>query len=249
MKLTYSGDISETIMFDANSERIKDNWNAASSFLSELPAPTERTGKNGYTWSKISSDSILNFLEKYKSHPDARRADTKLLSSYIKRQVEQDELVEWSVLLASSTKTGHRSYTMSGVGELGLLYRAQYPEKVKKGKYSMRRLLNPPDEVVGLSEKEYETALEITEKAWELDSRRNKAKNPPKKPNGKGIRDARPKTKALLMLYPLDGEKAGLEEDTPVMGIAISFPTSDTAKEISYTATNVFTNAGDLDNI
>ena len=112
MKLTYSGDISETIMFDTKPESIKDNWDAASSFLSELPTPKERTNKgrtriNGYMWSEISSDSILNFLEKYKSHPDARRADTKLLSSYIKRQVEQDELVEWSVLLASSSKPGH----------------------------------------------------------------------------------------------------------------------------------------------
>ncbi len=51
------------------------------------------------------------------------------------------------------------------------------------------------------------------------------------------------------MLYPLDGERVGLEESTPVMGMAISFPASDTAREISYTANNVFTNAGDLDDI
>jgi hypothetical protein len=254
MKLTYSGDISETIMFDTKPEIIKENWETVSSFLSELPTPKKRTNKqgnktNGYTWSGISADLILNFLEKYKSHPDARRADTKLLSSYIKRQAEQNELVEWSVLLASSSKADYHSYTMPSVGDLDLLFRAQYPEKIKKGKYSIRRLLNPPDEIFGLSKPEYDAALEASVRAWELDSRKNKAKNPPKQPNGKGIRDARSKTKALVMLYPLDGIEVGLEENTPVMGIAISFPKSDTAKEISYTANNVFTNAGDLDNI
>lgn len=249
MRLTYSGDISETIMFDTKPESIKENWDAASSFLTQLPAATERASKNGYTWSGIPSESILNFLEKYKSHPDARRADTRLIASYIRRQVEQDELIEWSVLLASSSKEGHTKYPMPNIGELGLLYRAQYPETVTKGKYSMRRLLNPPDEVVGLSEEEYKEALAVTEKSWELDTRKNKSKNPPKTPSGKGIREARPKTKALMILYPLDGIRVGLTESLPVMGMAISFPYSDTAREISYTANNVYTNAGDIDNI
>ena len=113
----------------------------------------------------------------------------------------------------------------------------------------MRRLLNPPDEVVGLSEEEYKEALAATEKSWELDTRKNKSKNPPKTPSGKGIREARPKTKALMILYPLDAIRVGLTESLPVMGMAISFPSSDTAREISYTANNVYTNAGDIDNI
>ena len=91
--------------------------------------------------------------------------------------------------------------------------------------------------------------MDFTKKAWESDTRKNKSKNPPNIPSGRGTREARTKTKALLMLYPLDGERVGLEVRTPVMGIAISFPTSDTAREISYTANNVFTNAGDLDDI
>jgi hypothetical protein len=249
MRLTYSGDISETIMFDTKPESIKENWDAVSSFLTQLPAAKERTSKNGYTWSGISSESILNFLEKYKSHPDARRADTRLLASYIRRQVEQDELIEWSVLLASSSETGGTKYPMPNIGELGLLYRAQYPETATKGKYSIRRLLSPADEAFGLSEEEYKEALAVTEKSWELDTRKNKSKNPPKTPSGKGIREARPKTKALMILYPLDGMREGLTESLPVMGMAISFPSSDTAGEISYTANNVYTNAGDIDNI
>jgi hypothetical protein len=249
MKLTYSGDISETIMFDTRAESIQANWNVACSFLSKLPKHEERSGNNGFMWLGVDSKRVLTFLDEYKSHPDARRADTKLLSSYIKRQIEQGELIEWSVLLTSSSKKGPRQYPMPGIGNLGLLYRAQYPETAPKGKYSIRRLLNPADETVGLTNQELEDALDFTRKAWESDTRKNKSENPPNVPSGRGTREARSKTKALLMLYPLDGERVGLEESTPVMGIAISFPTSDTAREISYTANNVFTNAGDLDDI
>jgi hypothetical protein len=138
---------------------------------------------------------------------------------------------------------------MLGIGNLGLLYRAQYPETAPKDKYSIRRLLNPADETVGLTKQELEEALDFTRKAWKADTRKNKSANPPNIPSGRGTREARSKTNALLMLYPLDGERVGLEESTPVIGMAISFPTSDTAREISYTANNVFTNAGDLDDI
>ncbi|MDB4734541.1 Z1 domain-containing protein [Akkermansiaceae bacterium] len=249
LKLTYSGDISETIIFDTDQKAIEGNWEATALFVSELPTPKERSAGNGYTWTDIGADSILKFLEEFKSHPDARRADTKLLSSYIKRQTEQDELVDWDILLASSSKKDTKEYELAPIGELRVLYRAQHPEKASEGRYSIRRLLSPADEIVGLSDQEFTKALEATKRSWEADTRKNRAANAPRAPGGKHIRDARPKTKALLMLYPLDGSVVNKSQEIPIMGLAISFPSSDTAKEISYTANNVFTNAGDLDNI
>jgi len=249
LKLTYSGDISETIVFETDSKQVEENWNAASAFLAALPTPTARPAGNGYTWAGVGAEDVLKLLETYRSHPDARRADTKLLSSYIRRQAENDELLKWDILLASSSEAGRRKFTLPHVGVLGLLYRAQYPEQATTGRYSIRRLLNPADEIIGLSSSEFNTALDATRKSWELDTRKNKAKDPPRSPGGKQIRDVRSKSQALLMLYPLDGKKVGIDLETPIMGLAISFPSSDTAREISYTANNVFTNAGDIDNI
>ena len=51
------------------------------------------------------------------------------------------------------------------------------------------------------------------------------------------------------MLYPLDGTTAGPRVAVPVVGMAISFPASDTAKAIEYTVNNVFTTAGDYDDL
>jgi hypothetical protein len=51
------------------------------------------------------------------------------------------------------------------------------------------------------------------------------------------------------MLYPLDAIVAGTPDEVPVVGIALSFPESDTARAIEYRVNNVFTAAGDYDDL
>ena len=51
------------------------------------------------------------------------------------------------------------------------------------------------------------------------------------------------------MLYPLDGGVAETAGSEPVIGISISFPESDTAQAIEYMVNNVFTTAGDYDDL
>jgi hypothetical protein len=50
-----------------------------------------------------------------------------------------------------------------------------------------------------------------------------------------------------MLLYPLDGVTAKTANAVPVIGMAISFPASDSAKPIKYTVNNVFTELGDYD--
>ena len=55
----------------------------------------------------------------------------------------------------------------------------------------------------------------------------------------------RQKSNGLMLIYPLDPKQAGISETSqPIMGIAISFPRSDTAREITYAVNNVFTRSG-----
>jgi hypothetical protein len=51
------------------------------------------------------------------------------------------------------------------------------------------------------------------------------------------------------MLYPLDPVHAGLPELVPVIGMAISFPASDSAKSITYTVNNVFATTGGYESV
>jgi hypothetical protein len=52
------------------------------------------------------------------------------------------------------------------------------------------------------------------------------------------LRDQRPATRGLLLIYPIDPEPASLH--LPLVGFGISFPSSATAKRITYKVNNTY---------
>lgn len=250
MRLSYAGDISETIFFDTNTVSVDKNLRAVNELIAKLPAYSKGSIKGGYLWKDLDYPDVLDFLSSYESHEDARRANTKLLSQYIRKQIEQGELVKWSILLASSSlnEATNLSQFLSGM-EVGAIQREAFGStEVVKGKYTIRRLVSPIDEGADLVDGPgWNTAVLETQRLWAESTRKNKSPTPPQEPSGKGIRFARPKTNGMLIIYPLDSKVAGLNDNKPIMGIALSFPQSKTAKDISYTVNNVFTQAGDYD--
>lgn len=244
LSLSYAGDISETIMFNTGGERVR-NLRATTDLIASLGEPAEGKRAGGYLWQGVSADVVTSYLKAYKSHPEARRADTELLSRYIRAQREQGELGSWSILLASSSSADacDVSRHFCGLG-VGTIVRAQMDD-APKGRYTIKRLVNPSDELRDLNADERNVALERTIELWMESTRKDKSVEPPTDPSGRGIRAARPKGRAALLIYPLRGTEAKLRADETVIGIAISFPESDTAKEIEYTVTNVFKETGD----
>jgi hypothetical protein len=95
-------------------------------------------------------------------------------------------------------------------------------------------------------------ALALTRRRAAAANDPNDAKLVPKLPNGRVIRELRPKTHALLLIYPLQqpdevpeerkddilvapAEKTGLDPlGDPVIGLALSFPESETAVRVEY---------------
>lgn len=65
-----------------------------------------------------------------------------------------------------------------------------------------------------------------------------------KTPNGRVVRELRPDSRGLLLIYPLDPDPEkgiiNLHTDGPVMGFAISFPVSERARPIEYMVNEVF---------
>jgi hypothetical protein len=98
-------------------------------------------------------------------------------------------------------------------------------------------------------------ALELT-KRWQ--SGEHPRLKPPKdgetkRPNGRILRMLRPKSRALLLIYPVEpptevkGEggtpdiSTGMERTgTPIVAVALSFPTSDTAQGVEYRVNRVW---------
>ncbi len=243
MRLSFSGDISETIMFKRDQKWLAANFDAVESWLVSLGACDGGGKEGGYTW-RTGASNILDLLGRYKSHEDARRADADLLARYIKAQTKNDELVHWTVRLISSGLGKAVPKTIGGLG-VGLVTRSPFPAEQRNDRYIIRRLVSPIDEQLDLTEDEKATAMTLAVEKWQLDKRPSKSKEPPISPGGREIRQARPKNRGMLLIYPLDPQHAGLPVGTPsVMGIAISFPKSDTATEVTYTVNNVFTNRG-----
>lgn len=244
MRLSFSGDISETIIFKRDAKWLTANFDATESWLKSL-GPCDPTGgkAGGYTW-RVSAPAILDLLGRYKSHEDARRADTELLARYIKAQTKNDELIHWTVRLVSSGLAEAGQKTIRGL-DVGLVRRARFPEEQRHDRYTIRRLVSPADELIDLTEEEKASAIALAVENWLNDKRPSKSKEPPTTPGGKEIRQSRPKTRGMLLIYPLDPGHAGLPEGSPpVIGVAISFPKSDTATEVTYTVNNVFTSKG-----
>jgi hypothetical protein len=245
MQLSFSGAISETIIFSCDDSWITQNLTAVTNFVAALGDPENGGSKTGgYTWKGIGVEQVLTFLSSYRSHEDALRANTALLSRYIKTQNEHDELCNWTVHLVSSGKSEATPSEINGL-PLGLVTRAQYPEEPRPGRYTIRRLVSPSDEAIDLSHVQQELALAATVADWEQDKDPKKRETPPEVPGGSQIRQIRPKSDGLILVYPLDPQHTGVSDKSrPIIGIAISFPKSDTAREITYTVNNVFTRRG-----
>jgi hypothetical protein len=258
LSLSFAGNISETIIFHTDTGIIGRNLEHVGSWLKQRGSASDGSGiSDGYLWKGVSAEEIISFLAEYETHEDATKVKTALLSTYIKRQFRQDELTDWNVLLVSSG-SAKTKYQLEGIGELGLIERSHNPNiKRDPKRYVIRRLLNPTDEAKDLTtdggdQSEYERAKRLTIRNWEQDTRINKSDNEPKRPGGHEIRSVRPKERGLLLIYPLDYVHAAKEHDQfksqqPMMGIAVSFPGSDTAVEVAYTVNQTFNNAEELD--
>jgi hypothetical protein len=64
---------------------------------------------------------------------------------------------------------------------------------------------------------------------------------PDQTPHGRVIRELRPVTRGLLLIYALTPPNPDRvpDGDAPYLGLAVSFPTSHTARSISYEANKV----------
>ena len=97
------------------------------------------------------------------------------------------------------------------------------------------RLLSPLDEMLDLSRETRQEVLELTRE------RRREAGKPESKSNtsdGKIVREKRPSSRGLLLLYPLDPE--AIKAQTPVVGFVISFPSSLNATTVEYRVNPVY---------
>ncbi len=247
LTLSYQGAMSQTIVYSRAGDEVEGNYHAATVLLERINDYAEKrqrpvriddaneVKKGNYLWSQVKSDDVLEFLRKYTSPSQhVRRVNTALLAEYIEKQIDNGDLLDWSVMLAGKAPSESTPLTVGEIhsGQITRSNRPVYSEEppTEPNAFRIGTLLSPIDEAWDLSEEQYQHALDLV-------------KDPVKtEPGGLEIRVARDKSQAMLILYPLAHQvyTAPLGSDKPYIGFAISFPGNKQDKPVKYRVNSVY---------
>jgi hypothetical protein len=238
--LSYSGEGPETVIFKIADRALERNFNAMEALVRHLNGVTEpltsKVQNGSVRWGGVPAEAIIDFLTAYETDPMAQRVRPRLIAKYVEQCAIVDELDNWTVCLIGST-TSKSSKTIGG-HTVGLVTRKPLDDDFRaEGRYTIRRVLSPPDELIGLDRDQVTAAREASRKAAE-----QAEKTPiPKNPAGPHIRRQRRTDQGLLLIYPIllpsgsEGESA-----TPLVGFQVSFPHSAHQQKTEYVANTVW---------
>jgi hypothetical protein len=271
LRISYSGAISETTVFHRDADTAKANYRATQGFLSGLGLPTETepdrvrpVGKHhswpgACVWRDVSASAVKAFLRTVATHPDATRANGKLLADYIEKQNNKpwnrdDEgniepppaglpgLTSWTVALMSGRNTSAEAPDLPGNISVPIHCNERKwksSDLADGSKFVIRRLLSPKDEGIDLDATAYAAAMA----EWRLGQ--DPLAEPPDPLPGPFMRSQRDKSNGLLLLYLLDWNDAVTGKDrakggVPIVGIGVSFPGGLRGGEIRYEVNNIY---------
>ena len=253
-------------------------------FLATLSG-AEGAGLKPRIWRRVAAERVARFVAKLKFPAESARASGAQLASFIEKQKAQGELVEWTVALVSNTQAEEKARRTIAGHRIGLARRTPESQRAESWALRKANILDPDDESLDLGgtkltaelaselaakpalrlDAEFlhehvgkdlrEVAVLLTRKRVAQDPERWRNKPDTKRPNGRIVRELRPKSRGLLLIYPLrqpeevpkddelgrPAEKTGLDPDgPPVIGLALSFPTSETAVRVEYRVNRVW---------
>ncbi len=241
MRVTFSDTLAQTTVFDKKKDTQLHNFLHVDKWIEGL-GPFDGRKRNNYLWNEVNSDQIHSLLTGFKIHPFSRGADPGLISKYIEKVNDFDELISWTVALMSSS-TAKIQHTVGG-HLTGLIVRNADDSENDLYRLKKANIISPEDQHIDLTDSQVAAALAATVNAWERGTPRTgagaKYKSKPTSPSGPFIRQTRSSRRGLLLIYPLDSSevKLGGERFTamPIIGMAMSFPVSNKSTTVEYQA-------------
>ena len=243
----YSATLQQTIAFRLTDRHwLQQNLDAARHFLSQLGLPNAAGEGDGLpTWRDVDWREIDRFLSagEYQTHEDAARFTGARVREYIATQATKHaELARWWVHvrgLQKPSSLGDEDLHIQGWGRVACIAR----NRETASENNIGSLVNPVsadghgDEDIGLSGDDRQWA-----RRWSKETGVSYALS---------LRRRRPREEGLLVIYPIsplseprkgnpeDSGKQRLFDDpdrdgVTVIGVAVSFPDSDTAATVSY---------------
>jgi Z1 domain len=229
----YSGEGKiQTVLFKEPS-LVEQNARMTEGLVEELGAgepnpkrPGSKSQAKGQLWRGVSGRSISAFIRNFAFPPENVNIIGARLADYIDVQITMGELTEWTVFLA----TGDQGEAPFAGGKIDTVLRSPGASSTEN-RFIVRSILNRPDEAIDLDEAEFADALQVTN-----DKRRLEGKDEDNVPSGPSIREVRGRRpqNGLLIIYPIDPTEAKTKSKVPLIGLVVSFPSSQKALQRLY---------------
>lgn len=229
----FAGDSVEANHVDRTGPQFESNYKAVHDLIHALGTPV-RSG-NHFIW-KTGFRDILTCLSQYEAYSDPRFYNQSApLRKFISAQVEQGELVDWTVVL------------ISGLGETRPF--AEFDSKcvnriLRKDSDPTKWVIGSSNQNIALMGSEDEARDLTTEertRACELSRNIETPEITPTIPKRRFARAVRPVTRGLLNIYPVELPTGSNKKFCPFIGI--SFPNSDTARGVDYVVNRIYLKA------
>ena len=200
---SWSGENPQTILFPLHEvDALSRNLELASDLLRLYPPTQDAHG--GAIAHDVQAEDVALFLRRYEGHPNSVAFHGPEIADWIMERVAVGELVTWTVFVANPKRDRQ---VLLGGRPFGLVHRSQQATE------SIGILIDPRHEGVDLhgGPENYRSGSGFTAKA---------------------MREDRPPTQGLLLLYPLDPEPLRAQAQA-VLGVALSLPrTSDEGRPL-----------------
>jgi hypothetical protein len=228
--VSWAGRLVESYQLQKSKNIVLANLNTTINLINSLGSDFKRND-NHILWQGIPVELVRPFFQNFKVSESLKKVDPLNLLSFIEISNRSGELIKWNIALRykKDAEFKFNLNSTNGINEIGCIVRTSDPEKNDDLNINIRKnhIISPKDEFFDLSELEIKKALERTKqlnKEYKNDF-----------PKGEIVRnEIRNPSTALLILYFLNPEKAGVEGNEPIVGFAVSFPKSKTNPTVRF---------------
>lgn len=230
VEVSWSGRLVESYQLQKNLSTVLNNLETTEKLINSLP-DTYISNSNNYLWKDIPVELLKPFFHSFKVSENLKKVEPSKLLDFINLSNISGELIKWNIAIRfkNDAEFNYSLNSSNGINEIGCIVRTTDPEKNDNYNLNIRKnhIISPKDEFIDLNEEELITALARTK---ELN--KNYKNDFPK---GEVVRNEfRNPSTALLILYFLNPEMAGIESLTPIVGFAVSFPKSRVNPTVTF---------------
>ncbi|GAA4428759.1 Z1 domain-containing protein [Bremerella cremea] len=258
LDISFAGKVSETTVFHRDEDKLQANMAATVSLIRKLKEsgiPIERNpvrdrlhGRGhkwtgAAAWKDVPADILCEYLNGFLPHP--RSINTRLIAEFIERQNSRGCLTSWTLAMLSGDGRAFDGFPFGEISMVQRKWHGRIPEDQQENhdSFVIRRVGSARDEALDLNSAEYQRAFQMAYDARLLDEEIPEEDKRPKTSQMRTeMRKARPKSRGLLLIYPIDpkGRSREGENGAPIIGMAACFPEDPNAIEVSFEVNNVY---------